>query len=167
MNIEEKIDISTCSMESLVRHCLHKATDILKDVGDLHPMFILVTKGGNEMGLLPIPPWLFDSDKAKDRLVRLMKTDVIPKYNPTRLVFVSEAWQAKAATKEEALARRPSEREDRKEVVMIVGYEPGKADTHLVAEIIRDWETNKITGTGDPDIHIMEKMSGRFVNLLD
>lgn len=133
------------------------AKKILLNEGQLTKMFTLYTPEGQMVIAAPS-----EGDEGKRQTYNLIKFLCIAE-NAHALVCVAEAWMKAEwkkgnETEDEFFQRahkvRPSQSEDRKEVVMghIAWRENGeKKGLFTAPEILRDWE-GKITGLGEASI---------------
>lgn len=128
----------------------------------LMPIWHLVPERGDEMVIMTP----FDCETAK-MIVLAQLRDYMREKAVVRYVFITEAWAVRTTKEEYAKDKRPpSERDNRVEIVQIVGAERGGEGQGRAFEIVRDWTTGQVTELKPLD-QSATQMSGRFANLLE
>lgn len=129
---------------------------------ELAPTWSMVTENGQTV-LVTTP---FGDGDSKNAVANGMRK-FMREAKVMRYTFTTEAWIASTTKEEwETDKRPPSKRDDRMEIVMVVGCDRSGASVKIY-EIVREWETGKVTNLKplDPE-RTMDGFEGRFANLL-
>lgn len=139
------------------KHACHVLID--QPEAQLVPTFHIQYKSGN--GKVIAAPWYDDTTKEATikAIKKMLRNSTIHSYS-----FISEAWVAWEDSKHPT-GLRPSDRQDRREVVIISAFDHkgGKMHTYEIKRrstgVIKNLTFNSV-------IHNAENLSGRFHNLL-
>jgi hypothetical protein len=148
------------SLDDLLAQAEHYANHSMRNIGRLPPTLFLV---GADGPLMFMPESLAD-DSEKDNFASIARLMCIA-HAATACVMALEAW-AKFAKPGEKFdeTERPSEAFDRREFVILMG-ESSAAQKQRFLPIIRS-DNGKFFGFGESDVPEMDKMKGRFAQLL-
>ena len=124
----------------------------------LQPMLMVVCGNGD---IVPIMTEFADED-GKEKFSALMRK-AFRAWNVTRYAFVSESWMATYDDRSLS-GGMPSQREDRKEIVVTFAMERNGESVMSVLELIRDWNTGKVSDLREID-GFDAAPSGRFAEL--
>jgi hypothetical protein len=122
------------TLKEIAEHALKTAKQLIVAEGRLMPVFVLYNASGEQY--VVGAPWNDDADK---QIMVSALRGFMAKMQITQYVHVSEAWGASVdkTTGPELAKLRPSERNDRQEVIVVTA-----SDNHdtvaLAEEIIRD-----------------------------
>lgn len=153
---------------------LDSAKEELKETGQLRPaaMFGTFENDGSDkfaLGLVPLPPEMFNNGGAKDFISKMLKT-VAKEIKPDFFVFITDAWMTMTTSLEEMEVKRAQFGQvenfpDRKEVIM-VNIETKTEQLGKTLAYTRD-ENNKIEFE-EPllDDNTLPKFTGRFARIL-
>lgn len=124
----------------------------------LKPMLMVVCANGD---IVPILTEFSDED-GKEKFAATMRR-AFRTWNVIRYAFVSESWMATYDDRSLS-GGMPSQREDRKEIVVTFAMERDGASVMSVLELIRDWNTGKVSELREMD-GFDGPPSGRFAQL--
>lgn len=157
---------------SQVKTDLDFARQTLLERGEVRPMFGILSDE-NELLLIP-GNW--ENDAEKDRFSSLIRVIALA-YDAQSVSFMTEAWsrnverrigESEAEHEARVDAIRPSEAEDRIEMVIVVlQYRDTNSRLHLATgrgEILRSAD-GKPTGLTEPDV-TSETLTGRFADFM-
>lgn len=130
------------------------------------PMIIAVCKNGD---IVPVMAMLAFDEAMKDQFADHMR-GLLHQWRAERYVFISEAWLAEIDTTKDDPGWEhlpPSQRNDRKEIMMLVAADRKKTKERML-EMVRDWTTGCVTELkADPKRdEAAASMGGRFSTLL-
>ncbi len=148
------------SLDDLLAQAAHYAEFCMRSSGTMPPTLFLI---GVDGPLMVIPEKLADG-KSKDDFATTARLTCIA-HAATACVLAMEVW-AKFATPGEKLdeTEPPSEAFDRREFVTLMG-EDRTGPKQKFLPIIRSGN-GKFFGFGDSDVPALEKMEGRFAQIL-
>jgi hypothetical protein len=143
------------TLDDLLAQAEHYAEFCMRNSGKMAPTLFLI---GADGPLMFVPASLADADEKDDfaTTARLMCIAT---------VMTMEAWM-KSATPGEKLdmTEPPSESFDRQEVVVLLG-ESRDGQKQKILPIIRS-DNGKFFGFGKSDVPVMDKMEGRFAQII-
>lgn len=139
------------------------AADRMLGTGELAPMFSIHFKQAGQPALAIVPADFADPP-TKDRTVMMVKLLGVA-VDAFAISLMTEAWVATVSDKtDEAIARlAPSERMDRREVVMVMMSQRGGKPRAMIREILRSDDGSVSLGAVEPD---HDGLQGRMSNLL-
>ena len=148
------------TLDDLLAQAEHYANYSMRNLGRVPPTLFLI---GADGPVIFIPENLAD-DGAKDDFATTARLLCIA-HAATATVMTLEAWM-KAATPGEKLdmTEPPSEAFDRREVVVLMG-ESRDGQKQKFLPIIRS-DNGKFFGFGESDVPSMDKIEGRFAQIL-
>jgi hypothetical protein len=148
------------TLDDLLAQATHYAEFCMRNSGKMSPTLFLI---GADGPLMFVPASLADADEKDDfaMTARLMCIA----HAATATVMTMEAWM-KSATPGEKLdmTEPPSESFDRREVVVLLG-ETRDGQKQKFLPIIRSGN-GKFFGFGESDVPGMDKMEGRFAQII-
>jgi hypothetical protein len=150
------------TLDDLLANARHYAEYCMRGTGNLPPTLFLI--GGDGKQVMLMPENLADV-KAKDDFASMSQLMAIA-CGATVAVMALEAW-AKAAKPGEDLDKTemPSEAFDRQEVIVLMGESMAEGRKHQMLPIIRSGN-HKFFGFGDSAVEKLDKLEGRFSQLL-
>lgn len=148
------------SLDDLMAQAEHYANHSMRNMGSVPPTLFLI---GADGPVIFIPQNMAD-DGAKDDFATTARLVCIA-HAATASVMTLEAW-IKSATPGEKMdmTEPPSEAFDRREVVVLLG-ESRDGQKQKFLPIIRSGN-GKFFGFGESDLPVMDKMEGRFAQIL-
>jgi hypothetical protein len=140
------------------------AAEQLQRAGELAPMFSIHFKHQGELGTAVVPADFYDQD-SKDRSVMVVRIIGVA-MDAFAITLMTEAWVATVSDKtDEAIANlAPSDRMDRREVLMVTMSERDAKPRASVREILRSGD-GAISGLGDVEPNY-GGLEGRMTGLL-
>ena len=148
------------TLDDLLAQAEHYAEFCMRNSGKMAPTLFLI---GADGPLMFVPASLADVDEKDDfaTTARLMCIA----HAATATVMVMEAWM-KASTPGEKMdmTEPPSEAFDRQEIVVLLG-ESRDGQKQKILPIIRS-DDGKFFGFGESDVPVMDKMGGRFAQII-
>jgi hypothetical protein len=136
----------------------------LLEKGGVHPHVVIERAGMEHRSILPLEDHFMASDEAKEAFCAAFRR-AAEEFQVERYAFVCEGWVANASPDDPQSHVRPSEREDRREVLIVMVSSREDEALGSIREILRDAD-GVVTGLG-PEEHEPElQMGGRFVGLL-
>lgn len=158
------------SLEAMLDHSFEFAKGIIMGTDDspdesaFMPMWGMVTEKGQSV-LVATP---FDNgERGKEMVAEGMRL-FMQEAHVMRYTFTSEAWVATQTKRPTEFDLPPSERTDRKEILMIVGGDRIAGDACRVYEIVRDADDKVVDIKFEKDLSADGgKMEGRFSGLLE
>ena len=150
------------TLDDLMANARHYAEYCMRGTGDLPPALFLIGSDGKQ--LMFMPKNLADV-KAKNNFAAESQLMAIA-CGATVAVMALEAWM-KAVKPGETLdtTEPPSEAFDRQEVVVLMGESMTEGRKQQMLPIIRS-DNHKFFGFGDSAVETMDKLEGRFSQLL-
>ena len=150
------------TLDDLLANARHYAEYCMRGTGSLPPTLFLVGRDGKQ--IMFMPENLADV-KAKNDFAAMSQLMAIAS-GATVAVLALEAWM-KAAKPGETLdtTEPPSEAFDREEVIVLMGESMAEGRKQQMLPIIRS-DNHKFFGFGDSAVEKMDKLEGRFSQLL-
>ena len=139
------------------------AEEALIEHGGIAP-HILVEMAGELRSLVPLDARQLGSEAYKDAFCAAFQ-QAAQDFGVERYAFVCEGWVANYQQDPE-VNRRPSEREDRREVLIVMVCNRESEVLGSMREILRDAE-GAISGLGPEGHDSSHQIGGRFIGLLD
>lgn len=136
---------------------------ILKQMGEVHPHFLVGSDERVEPVLLPLDSSKMSDESYKDAVCMALRMLAV-KFNMQRYAFATEAWMSKE-NKDNPSGLMPSEHPNRCEVLVVVGGDRDGGHFSSVREMHRDAD-GKITHLTEMEFKGGE-MGGRFHGLFD
>lgn len=106
---------------------------------DWTPVMFMQTDESDDLSIIPLEPYM-GNDREKDILAEVLMPAAIKHLKATKVVMVLSVWAAEVASPEELEPIRyvpPSQRDNRREMVMIVEYTSDGVTRTASAEIER------------------------------
>jgi hypothetical protein len=148
------------TLDDLLAQAEHYANYSMRNMGRVPPTLFLIGADGPAMF---IPENLAD-DGAKDDFATTARLVCIA-HAANATVMTLEAWMKSATPGEKMdMTEPPSEAFDRREVVVLIG-ESRDGQKQKFLPIIRSGN-GKFFGFGESDVPVMDKMEGRFAQIL-
>ena len=150
------------TLDDLLANALHYAEYCMRGAGNLPPTLFLVGRDGKQ--IMFMPENLADID-AKDNFAQMSKLMAVAT-GATIAVMAMEAW-IKTGKAGETIdtTEPPSEAFDRQEVIVLMGESMADGRKQQMLPIIRSGN-HKFFGFGDSAVEKMDKLEGRFSQLL-
>jgi hypothetical protein len=151
---------ATSALDDLLAQATHYAEFCMRNSGKMSPTLFLI---GADGPLMFVPASLADADEKDDfaMTARLMCIA----HAATATVMTMEAWMKSATLGEKLdMTEPPSEAFDRREVVVLMG-ESRDGQKQKFLPIIRS-DNGKFFGFGESDVPGMDKVEGRFAQIL-
>jgi hypothetical protein len=150
--------------EALLQWVSDGVREVLIQTGSVEAHMVIERPGKSGRQMMLMDPEVMRSDEAKEVFCHAFR-QAAQEFEVERYAFVCEGWVANATPDDPQSQRRPSEREDRREVLIIaVSNRQGEAIASM-REILRD-SAGQVSGLG-PEEHTPElKLGGRFIGLL-
>ena len=150
------------TLDDLLGNARHYAEYCMNGTGNMPPTLFLIGHDGKQIMFMPTN--LADV-KAKDDFARMSQLMAIAS-GATVAVLALEAWM-KTAKPGETLdnTELPSEAFDRQEVIVLMGESMAEGRKQQMLPIIRSGN-HKFFGFGDSAVEKMDKLEGRFSQLL-
>ena len=150
------------TLDDLLANALHYAEYCMRGTGNIPPTLFLVGRDGKQ--IMFMPENLADVD-AKDNFAQMSKLMAVAT-GATIAVMALEAWIKTGKVGETMdMTELPSEAFDRQECVVLMGESMSEGQKQQMLPIIRSGN-HKFFGFGDSEISKMDKMEGRFSQLL-
>ena len=150
------------TLDDLLANARHYAKYCMRGTGNLPPTLFLI--GGDGKQVMFMPQNMADV-QAKDDFGTQSKLMALAT-GATVAVMALEAWVKKAKPGETLDSKEPpSEAFDRQEAIVLMGESMTEGQQQQMLPIIRSGN-NKFFGFGDAPITKMEKLEGRFSQLL-
>jgi hypothetical protein len=150
------------TLDELLANARHYAEFCMRGTGNMPPTLFLIGSDGKQVIFMPenLP-----DVKAKDDFATTAKLMAIAS-GATVAVMALEAWVKTAKPGEEIdPTEMPSEAFDRQECIVLMGESMADGQKQQMLPIIRSGN-NKFFGFGDAPVSKMEKLEGRFSQLL-
>jgi hypothetical protein len=148
------------TLDDLLAQAEHYANYSMRNMGRVPPTLFLIGPDGPMMFM---PESLAD-EQAKDDFANMARLTCIA-HAATATVMTLEAWMKSATPGEELdMTEPPSEAFDRREVVVLMG-ESHTGQKQKFLPIIRS-DNGKFFGFGESEVPAMDKMEGRFAQIL-
>lgn len=155
--------METTALTRFAERVASASETILKEEGAVPAHFILAI--GDRLEFLPLDMRMMGDYGYKAAACKTLR-HFAEMHDASHYAFVTEAWMATMGPGETpGEGRRPSEREDRIEALVVIGGAPGEP-FHVIREILRD-ETGKVVGLGTPRDYGAAGIGGLFAGLLD
>jgi hypothetical protein len=150
------------TLDDLLANARHYAEFCMRGTGNLPPTLFLIASDGKQVMFMPKN---LEDVKAKDDFAAMSQLMAIAS-GATVAVLALEAWM-KAAKLGETLdtTEPPSEAFDRQEVIVLMGESMTEGRKQQMLPIIRS-DNHKFFGLGDSAVEKMDKLEGRFLQLL-
>jgi hypothetical protein len=150
------------TLDDLMANARHCAEYCMRGTGNLPPTLFLIGHDGKQ--IMFMPKNLADV-RAKDDFAAMSQLMAIAS-SATVAVLALEAWM-KAAKPGETLdtTEPPSEAFDRQEVIVLMGESMAEGRKQQMLPIIRSGN-HKLFGFGDSAVEKLDKLEGRFSQLL-
>jgi hypothetical protein len=150
------------TLDDLLGNARHYADYCMRGTGNVPPTLFLIGHDGRQVMFMPTN--LADV-KAKDDFARMSQLMAIAS-GAAVAILALEAWM-KAAKPGETLdtTEPPSEAFDRQEVIVLMGESMAEGRKQQMLPIIRSGN-HKFFGFGDSAVEKMDKLEGRFSQLL-
>jgi hypothetical protein len=150
------------TLDDLLDNARHYAEYCMRGTGNVPPTLFLIGSDGKQVMFMPEN---LADEKAKDNFAAESQLMVIA-CGATVAVLALEAWM-KAAQPGETLDNMepPSEAFDRQEVIVLMGESLAEGRNQQLLPIIRSGN-HKFFGFGDSAIEKLDKIEGRFSQLL-
>src|ERR1035437_8474596 len=150
------------TLDDLLANARHYAEYCMKGTGNLPPTLFLVGSDGKQ--IMFMPENLADV-AAKDNFANLSKLMAVAT-GATVAVMALEAWVKTAKPGEDFdKTEMPSETFDRQECIVLMGESIAEGQKQQILPIIRSGN-HKFFGFGDSIVEKLDKMEGRFSQLL-
>jgi hypothetical protein len=150
------------SLDDLMGNSLHYAEYCMRGTGNLPPTLFLVGRDGKQ--IMFMPENLADGD-AKDNFAQMSKLMAVAT-GATIAVMALEAWIKTGKVGETMdMTELPSESFDRQECVVLMAESMAEGQKQQILPIIRSGN-HKFFGFGDSIVEKLDKMEGRFSQLL-
>ena len=150
------------TLDDLMANALHYAEYCMRGTGNLPPTLFLVGRDGKQVMFMPEN--LADT-QDKDNFANLSKLMAVA-CGATVAVMALEAWVKRAKPGEDFdKTEMPSEAFDRKECIVLMGESMSEGQKQQILPIIRSGN-HKFFGFGDSIVEKLDKMEGRFSQLL-
>ncbi len=150
------------TLDDLLANARHYAEYCMRGTGNLPPTLFLVGRDGKQVMFMPQN--LADVE-AKDNFAQMSKLMAVAT-GATIAVMVMEAWIKTGKVGETMdMTEPPSEAFDRQECVVFMGESMSEGQKQQILPIIRSGN-HKFFGFGDSIVEKMDKMEGRFSQLL-
>jgi hypothetical protein len=150
------------TLDDLLANARHYAEYCMRGTGNLPPTLFLI--GGDEKQIMFMPENLADV-QAKDNFANMSKLMAIA-CGATVAVMALEAWVKTGRVGENMdMTELPSEAFDRQECIVLMGESISEGQKQQMLPIIRSGN-HKFFGFGDSIVEKMDKMEGRFSQLL-
>lgn len=154
------------NMEEAIKFVLNKTQEVMHaQKGELESCLFI--RSGDQVNFLMIGPIMQDKDRARD----VMKT-FLKQYDADEYIFVSDSWTrnpdpAKMVAEKllTGAVKSPSEADDRKEAIVVVGQTKGHKSLLVTCRYDRD-EDDKTKVTFQEPTEPIEAAEGRFCNML-
>ncbi len=150
------------SLDDLLGNARHYAEYCMRGTGSLPPTLFLI--GGDGKQVMFMPQNLANIED-KDNFAMLSKLMAVAT-GATVAVMALESWMKTAKVGEKIdMTELPSESFDRQEVVVLMGESMAEGQKQQILPIIRSGN-HKFFGFGESTISKLEKLEGRFSQLL-
>jgi hypothetical protein len=150
------------TLDDLMANALHYAEYCMRGTGNLPPTLFLVGRDGKQ--IMFMPQNLADVN-AKDNFAQMSKLMAVAT-GATIAAMALEAWVKTGKVGETMdMTEMPSEAFDRQECVVLMGESIAEGQKQQILPIIRSGN-HKFFGFGDSAVSKMDKMEGRFSQLL-
>ena len=150
------------TLDDLMANALHYAEYRMRGTGNLPPTLFLVGRDGKQ--IMFMPQNLADVN-AKDNFAQMSKLMAVAT-GATIAAMALEAWVKTGKVGETMdMTEMPSEAFDRQECVVLMGESIAEGQKQQILPIIRSGN-HKFFGFGDSAVSKMDKMEGRFSQLL-
>src|ERR1035437_4224921 len=150
------------TLDDLMANARHYAEYCMRGTGNLPPTLFLVGSDGKQ--IMFMPENLADT-QDKDNFANLSKLMAVA-CGATVAVMALEAWVKRAKPGEDFdKTEMPSEAFDRQECVVLMGESIAEGQKQQILPIIRSGN-HKFFGFGDSIVEKLDKMEGRFSQLL-
>jgi hypothetical protein len=148
------------TLDDLLAQAEHYADHSMRNFGRVPPTLFLIGADGPAMFI----PENLANDRAKDDFATTARLMCLA-HAATATVMTLEAWMKTATPGEKMdMTEPPSEAFDRREVVVLMG-ESRDGQKQKLLPIIRSGN-GKFFGFGESDVPVMDKMEGRFAQIL-
>lgn len=125
----------------------------------LQPMVFVVCENGDVAPIMTA----FDGDDTKDAFAAFLREN-FPKWGVVRYAFFAEAWAA-VIDHPKGEYVRPSQSDNRKEIVATVCIDRDGTQKMSTLELVRDWQTGKVIDLVTMDDYDGTGIAGRFAEL--
>ena len=150
------------TLDDLLANALHYAEYCMRGTGNLPPTLFLVGRDGKQ--IMFMPQNLADVN-AKDNFAQMSKLMAVAT-GATIAAMALEAWVKTGKVGETMdMTEMPSEAFDRQECVVLMGESIAEGQKQQILPIIRSGN-HKFFGFGDSIVGKLDKMEGRFSQLL-
>jgi hypothetical protein len=150
------------TLDDLLANARHYAEYCMRGTGSLPPTLFLIGSGGKQVMFMPQN---LADEKAKDDFATQSKLMAVA-CGATVAVMALEAWMKTAKADEKFdMTEPPSEAFDRQEVIVLMGESMADGQKQHLLPIIRSGN-HKFFGFGDSAVSKLEKLQGRFSQLL-
>jgi len=150
------------TLDDLLANARHYAEFCMRGTGNLPPTLFLVGSDGKQVMFMPEN--LVDVE-AKDNFAQMSKLMAVAT-GATIAVLAMEAWIKTGKVGEPMdMTELPSEAFDRQECIVLMGESMAEGQKQQMLPIIRSGN-HKFFGFGDSIVEKMDKMEGRFSQLL-
>ena len=150
------------TLDDLLANAIHYAEYCMRGTGNLMPTLFLIGHDGKQVMFMPQN--LADT-QDKDNFANLSKLMAVAT-GATVAVMALEAWVKTAKVGEDFdPTEMPSEAFDRQECIVLMGESMSEGQKQQMLPIIRSGN-HKFFGFGDSIVEKMDKMEGRFSQLL-
>jgi hypothetical protein len=150
------------TLDDLLANARHYAEYCMRGTGNLPPTLFLIGSDGKQVMLMPQN---LAAVKAKDDFATQSKLMAVA-CGATVAVIALEAWMKTAKADEKFdMTEPPSEAFDRQEVIVLMGESMVEGQKQKLLPIIRS-DNHKFFGFGDSAVSKLDKLRGRFSQLL-
>jgi hypothetical protein len=150
------------TLDDLLANARHYAAYCMRGTGNLPPTLFLIGSDGKQVMLMPQN---LAAVKAKDDFATQSKLMAVA-CGATVAVIALEAWMKTAKADEKFdMTEPPSEAFDRQEVIVLMGESMVEGQKQKLLPIIRS-DNHKFFGFGDSAVSKLDKLRGRFSQLL-